>query len=118
LLIICSSFFQSIAQETISSEPKKLQQLYLGTGFGGTITNAENMASSGTNSFIHLTAAFPQNKLFRTGIFTARFEDTQPASQKWKEDNHRVNMVPQHRSDSYFLAIGKRRPFTKHLQWQ
>jgi hypothetical protein len=104
--------------ETVGSSPKKLRQLYFSMGLGGSFTNARHMETSGANSTLSLTAALPKNYLIRAGILVAGFMDNQPASQKWKADNHRINMVPMHRANTYFLAVGKSYVIEKMLQFQ
>ncbi|MBK0402199.1 hypothetical protein I5M27_04340 [Adhaeribacter sp. BT258] len=118
LLLSLLSFSAKSQTETVMKQERKLQQLYLSLGVGGSFINSTNMASTGANASLHLTAALPKNKLVRGGLFSSSFADTQPASQKWKEDNHRINMVPEHFIGSYFLTAGKRKQFDKFLQFQ
>ena len=118
LLGLLVAFNQAFAQETVADRPRKLKQLYLSMGIGGSFTNGNHMNSSGGNSALHITAALPKNNLLRAGIIGVAFPDTQPASEKWKKDNHRLNMVPMHHLGTYFLAVGKQYSIEKLLQFQ
>ncbi len=122
LLILLTGY--SGQTQTIADPPSwQLEQLYLSFGPGGSFLKNPEIAPVGQNFSTHVSAAFANNLIFRTGVLVMGAYDAHTLirnpSYKKKYPLFRViDNTEYHKLVSPFLAVGKRKPLTNIIQLQ
>ena len=101
------------AQETLAPKQKKLQQLYIGFGWGGAYTNAKNLDNSYEIFSTNLTASFRNNLTYRLGYFHGYFQDNLQSVPNGDKYSYRA---PFHDVSTTYVVFGKTKPISKYLQ--